>query len=208
MTKPHIRTPVHAMPETNVAKILVVDDEAELKNALVEALSAQSFEVRGFTNGAHALSVLRQEAFDILLSDLMMPEMDGITLVEKALEIDPHLVTIIMTGQGTIQTAVDAMKVGAFDYVLKPFRMATLLPTLTRAINSRRLRLENMQLRETVAIYELCQTIALTLDQQTLISKLADAALQQTEADEVSVLLPIEESNELYVAAVRGENRQ
>src|SRR5438309_3085182 len=176
------------MPDTNVAKILVVDDEAELKNALVEALSAQSFEVRGFTNGAHAPSALQHEAFDVILSDLMMPEMDGITLVEKALEIDPHLVAIIMTGQGTIQTAVDAMKVGAFDYVLKPFRLATLLPMLTRAINTRRLRLENMQLRETVAIYELCQTIAFTLDRQTLISKLADAALQQTDADEVSVL--------------------
>ena len=99
------------------------------------------------------------------------------------------------------------MKVGAFDYVLKPFRMATLLPTLTRAINSRRLRLENMQLRETVAIYELCQTIALTLDQQTLISKLADAALQQTEADEVSILLPNTTGDALYVAAVRGKNR-
>ena len=57
------------MPETNVAKILVVDDEVELKNALVEALSAQSFEVRGFTNGAHALSALREEAFDVLVSD-------------------------------------------------------------------------------------------------------------------------------------------
>src|SRR5207237_7052903 len=208
MTKPHIRTRVNAMPEINVAKILVVDDEAELKNALVEALSARSFEVRGFTNGAHALSALQQEAFDVILSDLMMPEMDGITLVEKALEIDPHLVAIIMTGQGTIQTAVDAMKVGAFDYVLKPVRLATLLPTLPRAINTRALRLENLQLRETVAIYELCQTIALTLDEQTLISKLADAALQQTEADEVSILLPTSTGEELYVAAVRGESRQ
>jgi len=196
------------MPETNVAKILVVDDEVELKNALVEALSAQSFEARGFTNGAHALAALSEEVFDVLVTDLMMPEMDGIALIEKALEIDPHLVAIIMTGQGTIQTAVDAMKMGAFDYVLKPFRMATMLPTLTRAINARRLRLENMQLRETIAIYELCQTIAMTLDEQALISKLADAALQQTEADEVSILLPTSTGEELYVAAVRGQNRQ
>src|SRR5436309_13034054 len=98
----HSWTRVHEMLETNVAKILVVDDEAELKNALVEALSTQSFEVRGFTNGAQALSALREEAFDVLITDLMMPEMDGIVLVEKALEIDPHLVPIIMTGQGTI----------------------------------------------------------------------------------------------------------
>ncbi len=196
------------MAETRKPRILVVDDEAELKNALVEALAAHSFEVSGFTNPHEVLAALEHEAFDVVLSDLMMPEMDGISLVEKALEIDPHLIAIIMTGQGAIQTAVDAMKMGAFDYVLKPFRFATLLPTITRAINARRLRLENVQLRETVAIYELCQTIAFTLDQQTLISKLADAALQQTEADEVSVLLPTKDGDQLYVAAVRGEGRE
>ena len=114
-----------------------------------------------------------------------------------------------MTGQGTIQTAVDAMKVGGFDYVLKPFRMQTVLPVLARAMNTRHMRVENLQLRETVAIYELCQTIAFTLDPQTVISKLADAALQQTQAEEVSVLLPASDgSDELYVAAVRGQNRE
>jgi two-component system cell cycle sensor histidine kinase/response regulator CckA len=195
--------------EQVVAKILVVDDEIELKNALVDALSAQSCEARGYTSGHEALEALRGEDFDLLISDLMMPEMDGIALTKAALEIDPHLVAIIMTGQGTIQTAVDAMKVGAFDYVLKPFRLQNFLPVLTRAMNTRHLRLENLQLRETVAIYGLAQTIAFTLDPQTVISKLADAALQQTDADEVSVLLPTSESgDELYVAAVRGENRQ
>src|ERR1041385_3770249 len=196
------------MHKSPIGKILVVDDEVELKNALVEALTSQNFEAAGFTNGQEALAALRNENFDLLLSDLMMPEMDGITVVKAALEIDPDLVAVIMTGQGTIQTAVDAMKAGTFDYVLKPFRLQAVLPVLTRAMNSRHLRLENLQLRETVAIYELCQTIAFTLDQQTIISKLADAALQQTRADEVSVLLPTNAGNELYVAAVRGERRQ
>ena len=191
-----------------VGKILVVDDEIELKSALVDALSAQSYETRGYTSGHQALEALRGEDFDLLISDLMMPEMDGIALIKAALEIDPHLVAVIMTGQGTIQTAVDAMKIGAFDYVLKPFLLQNFLPILTRAMNTRHLRLENLQLRETVAIYELSQTIAFTLDPQTIISKVADAALQQTDADEVSILLPTSEGNELYVAAVRGENRQ
>src|SRR6266568_1218417 len=196
------------MPESTIGKIIVVDDEVELKNALVEALASQSFEVHGFTNGHDALEALREEDFDLMLSDLMMPEMDGISLLRSALEIDPHLIALIMTGQGTIQTAVDAMKVGAFDYVLKPFRLQSVMPLLARALNARRLRLENLQLRETVAIYELSQTIAFTLDPQTIIRKLADAALQQTDADEVSILLPADDGEELYVAAVRGENRQ
>jgi PAS domain S-box-containing protein len=192
---------------SKLGQILVVDDEVELKNALVEMLNAQGYTAVGCTSGMESLSALREQNFDVLLSDLMMPGMDGVTLLGRALEIDQNLVCIIMTGQGTIQTAVDAMKVGAFDYVLKPFRLQALLPVLTRAINVRRLSQENLHLRETVAIYELCQTIAFTLDRQTLLSKLADAALQQSEADEVSILLLTADGGELYVAAVRGENR-
>jgi PAS domain S-box-containing protein len=191
-----------------IGKILVVDDETELKGVLVESLIAQGFEATGYSSGQDALKALRNDNFDLLLTDLMMPEMDGITLLQAAHEIDPDLVTLVMTGQGTIQTAVDAMKFGAFDYVLKPFRFQTLLPLLTRAINSRRLRIENVQLREAVSIYELSQTIAFTLDPQTVLDKLADGALQQSAADEVSILMPTADGKELYVAAVRGEKRE
>ena len=190
-----------------LGQILVVDDEVELKNALVEMLNALGYEALGCASGRAALVALRERNFDVLLSDLMMPEMDGVALLGRALEIDQNLVCIIMTGQGTIQTAVDAMKVGAFDYVLKPFRLQALLPVLTRALNMRRLSQENLHLRETVAIYELCQTIAFTLDRQTLLGKLADAALQQSDADELSILLLASDGSELYVAAIRGEKR-
>jgi PAS domain S-box-containing protein len=196
------------MTTTQIGKILVVDDEIELKNVLVESLTAQGYETSGLNSGAKALAALRTEPFDVVLTDMMMPGMDGITLVQEGLQIDPHLVCIVMTGQGTIQTAVDSMKVGAFDYVLKPFRMQTLLPLITRAMNVRHMRLENLQLRETLVIYELAQTIALTLDPQTVISQLVDAVLSQTGADEVSVLLPVPDGDELYVAAVRGEKRE
>src|SRR5581483_10626444 len=94
-----------------------------------------------------ALEALKKESFDLLLTDLMMPEMDGLELLRAALQIDPNLVGIIMTGQGTIQTAVEAMKSGAFDYVLKPFRLQQVLPVLDRAMEVRRLRLENVRLR-------------------------------------------------------------
>lgn len=196
------------MTETQLGKILVVDDEVELKNILVETLTAQGYQATGFSSGEQAILALRDSEYDLLLTDLMMPGMDGISLVKASLAIDPHVVAIVMTGQGTIQTAVDAMKAGAFDYVLKPFRLQHFLPVLTRAMNSRHLRLENLQLRETVAIYELAHTIAFALDPQTIINKLADAALQQTDADEVSILLPSGAGDEFYVAAVRGENRQ
>ena len=194
--------------DKSIGKIVIVDDEVELKNILVEALIAQGYEAVGFTTGAPALAALQEESFDILLTDLMMTEMDGLTLLGAGLEIDPNLICIMMTGHGTIQTAVDAMKVGAFDYLLKPFRLQTVLPVLTRAMITRQLRLENVQLREAVAIHQLSETIAFTLDPKTVLSKLADGALQQSQADEVSILLPTPDGKEFYVAAVRGEGRQ
>jgi DNA-binding NtrC family response regulator len=86
-----------------------------------------------------------------MLCDLMMPGMDGIQVLRQALEINPNLVAIIMTGQGTISSAVEAMKIGAFDYVLKPFELRIMLPILERAMEIRRLRLENVRLRHYVA---------------------------------------------------------
>ncbi|MBF8284957.1 MAG: hypothetical protein HW378_3872, partial [Anaerolineales bacterium] len=194
-------------PAPKLGRLLIVDDEVELMTALREMLTRQGYEAVGFTSGEQALEALREGEFDLLLTDLMMPGLDGIALLRAGLDIDPHLVGIIMTGQGTVQTAVEAMKTGAFDYVLKPFKLSAVLPILSRALDVRRLRLENVQLRETVAIYELSQAIAFTLDLNTILNKAADAALQQCEADEASIMLPTPEGKELYVAAVRGEQR-
>ncbi len=131
-------------------RLLVVDDEVELMRALCESLGEQGFEVNGLSDPFAAPDAIRQGGYDLLLSDLMMPGTDGIQLLRQVLEIDPNLVGVIMTGQGTIQTAVEAMKTGAFDYVLKPFRLQQILPVLDRAMEVRRLRVENVRLRNLV----------------------------------------------------------
>ena len=188
-------------------RLLIVDDESALLDALCKTLAERGYETQGFTEAHTALTALRTHDFDVLLCDLMMPGMDGIALLRAALEIDPNLVGIIMTGQGTVQTAVEAMQVGALDYVLKPFRLSALEPILTRALQVRRLRLENLQLRETVAIYELSMAIAFTFETDTLVNKAVDAARHGCKADEVSFMLPTPNGEELYIAAVRGEGR-
>ena len=103
-------------------------------------------DARDFPPPRQALELLRESPFDLLLTDLMMPEMDGISLLRGALQRDPNLIGIIMTGQGTISTAVEAMKTGAFDYMLKPFKLSIILPVLARALAMRRLRLRNAEL--------------------------------------------------------------
>ncbi len=197
--------PLSQASDSTLGRVLIVDDETELMAALSGLLQDQGYAVAGYTSGNKALMALREEDFDILLTDLRMPEMDGMTLLQAGLEIDPDLVGILMTGQGTVQTAVEIMKIGAFDYVLKPFKLRAMLPILSRAMGVRRLRLDNMQLRETATIYELSTTIASTLDSNTILSKVADAAFRQSEADELSILLRTPEGRELHVAFARGK---
>jgi signal transduction histidine kinase len=146
------------MTENGAARLLIVDDEAAQRHALSETLQAQGFEAVGCGSAEAALAELRQRPVDLLLTDLMMPGTDGIGLLRAAREIDPMLVVIIMTGEGTIATAVEAMRSGAFDYILKPFKLSAILPVLSRALAVRRLRIQNaaleQQLREHAAELE------------------------------------------------------
>lgn len=128
------------MIKDKMGSLLIVDDEIETMNPLCDLLSGWEHEVIGFTSGKQALETLRNRDFDLLLTDLVMPEMSGIELIQSALQIRPLLVCIVITGQGTIQTAVEAMKTGAFDYVLKPLEFKTLRQILLRAMAVRRLR--------------------------------------------------------------------
>lgn len=136
---------------TTAAHLIVVDDERPQLDALCTVLEEEGHTVLGCETPEEALHALGERRFGVLLSDLNMPGMDGIALIRRALEIDPDLVPVLMTGQGSIPTAVQAMKVGALDYVLKPFRLASIRPVLQRAIEIHRLRGHNRELQEAVA---------------------------------------------------------
>jgi len=131
-------------------RLLIADDEAALMKALCDTLRGEGYETVGVTSGEAALAALRESRFDLLLADLMMPRMDGIELLRAAFEIDPDLVGVIMTGEGTIATAVEAMKTGALDYILKPFKLSSILPVLGRALMVRRLRRERAELERSL----------------------------------------------------------
>jgi signal transduction histidine kinase len=136
--------------EDTKVRLLIVDDEVAQMQALCDTLEDHGYAVAGRSSASDALAVLRQESFDVMLADLMMPGMNGIALLREALAIDPMLVAIIMTGEGTIGTAVEAMQSGALDYILKPFKLSAILPVLGRSLAMRRLRLENAALERRV----------------------------------------------------------
>lgn len=132
------------------SRVLIVDDEASQMRALCDTLKDHGYDTTGFTDGQAAIEALQARPFDILLADLAMPGMNGIELLQKARQVDPDLVGIIMTGEGTITTAVEAMKSGALDYILKPFKLSFILPVLERALAVRRLRATNAALERSV----------------------------------------------------------
>jgi signal transduction histidine kinase len=140
--------PSHTTPAP--ARILIVGDEESQIKALCDALRDHGYETVGFTSAKSALAALRQSKFDLLFADLIMPEMDGISFSRSAIEIDPDLVGIIMTAQGNIESADDGLKTGAVDLIIKPFKLNDVLLVLSRALATRRLRLENDELRRRI----------------------------------------------------------
>lgn len=130
------------------ARLLIVDDETSQMQALSATLRTRGYATEGFTSPQAALVALRNQRFDLILTDLTMPEMDGIEFLTAARATDRDLVGIVMTGHGSIDTAVAAMKAGALDYILKPFTLRTMLPVIDRALTIRSLRAENLQLRQ------------------------------------------------------------
>ena len=190
------------------ARLLIVDDEAALLRALCDTLQHAGYFTQGFTSGREAIAALREQSFDLLLTDLTMPETDGIELLRACREIDRELACIVMTGQGTIATAVDALKAGALDYVLKPFKMNGLLPVLARALATRSLQLENIQLRESVSIYELSRAIPQGLEHGEVVERTLAAAGQHSHVSAVYLLVPTDDGRALHLAGKAGPGAQ
>lgn len=127
--------------------VLIVDDEKNTREGLARALR-RSYEVLIAESGAKALEFLSENPVDVMLSDLRMPGMDGMTLMQRALAVSPQLICILLTAYGNIETAVDAMRHGATDFLTKPVNLEQLEMVLQRVLRSRRAETENVQLRE------------------------------------------------------------
>src|SRR5688572_28987658 len=127
--------------------LLFVDDEPALRTLMAERLAERGFEVVQADTGEKALELLDLFAFDIVITDLRMPGIDGARVIESAVERYPGIVAIVITGYGTVKDAVDAIKRGASDFIAKPFQFDELMHVLHKALEQRRLRSENAYLR-------------------------------------------------------------
>ncbi len=130
-----------------MAKILIVDDDKSILELLSELLSENGHNIKTAEDGQTALRLIEDEFFEVIITDLVMPGMDGIELMKKVLKTSPYTKCIILTGYGTIKSSVEAIKKGAFDYITKPVSVSELLVTIENALKMNDLEKENRYLR-------------------------------------------------------------
>ncbi len=133
------------------ARVLVVDDEKTVRDELCEALQDGGFSARGVSNASDALATAAAESYDVCISDIRMPGMDGLELLNRLAEVSPETTVIMITAFGDMQTAIQALRDGATDYVLKPILFDDILSKVRRLVEHRRLALEVQYLRRSAA---------------------------------------------------------
>jgi DNA-binding NtrC family response regulator len=136
--------------QASVPSILVVEDEDIARRNLEHILKKEGYEVNATGSGAKALDLLRQRDFDLVLTDLKMEKVDGMQVLEKSREIHPYTEVIMITGYATVDSAVAAMKQGAYHYIAKPYKIDEIRQVVGQALMKRRLQLENLELKESL----------------------------------------------------------
>lgn len=132
------------------ASILVVDDEVGIQELLVTLLQSEGYRVRAVGSAREALAALKSAPASIMITDVKLPDQDGIGLLQQAGELDRRMISVVMTGYGSVDLAVQAMKAGAAEFLMKPFQCDVVLLTVKRLLEFYRLRAENSVLKQAV----------------------------------------------------------
>jgi two-component system response regulator AtoC len=135
-------------------KILVIDDELFVRELLFEFLSQEDYEVVLADCGEKAVGVIQSEPVKVALIDLKMPGMDGIETLKKIKEADPNTLSIIMTGYPTLESSIEALRCGAYDYVIKPFKLNELKSSVEKALHESKLKADIEKLKKRIKTLE------------------------------------------------------
>jgi response regulator RpfG family c-di-GMP phosphodiesterase len=177
------------VPALETARILVVDDEKVIREILADFLTMEGYVVHAVEDGAQALEELHKRSYNLVISDLKMPNLSGLELIQKIGEESIPVITVIMTGFGTVETAIEAMKKGAYDYILKPFKVEEVIHIVQRGLDRQRLQHENIRLKDALSIYKISEAIATSLSVEKVLDLVLDATIDTVDADVVSLLL-------------------
>ncbi len=164
-------------------QILIVDDEKVIRDILSDFLTMEGFLVRSVEDGLQAMKELQRRPYNLMITDLKMPNMGGLELLEEVRRRDLNVVTVIMTGFGTVETAIAAMKKGAYDYILKPFKVEEVIHIVERGLARQRLEQENTQLKELIGLYKISEAVGSSLDLDDILDMIMEVTLKESGAD-------------------------
>lgn len=174
-------------------KILVIDDESQIRDWVSIKLRQLGYTVIAVSNGIEGIEKITREKFDIAIIDIMMPEMNGITVLDHLKKIDPDIEAIMVTGFGTMETAVECLRKGAYDYIGKPCNIEEISMVIEKA-------LEKRQLKETIALYEISKAMVSTIEFDQLLKIIIDLTTAVLKSDDASLML-FDDGKKLYMAA-------
>lgn len=148
------------------AKILIVDDEADMREYLSDALQEEGYQVNTAEDGQRALEQIRKFSFDMAVVDIKIPHIGGLEVLHYIKKSKPETMTVIMTGNASLETAVEALREGAYDYLVKPFNMEKLLSVLNRGVREQKLTRENARLNDELkhTYMEVMVSLAIAID--------------------------------------------
>src|SRR5579863_1090667 len=183
--------------------ILVVEDEAKMRRLLELQLAEEGFRAQAVPDAEAGLKLLNKEPFDLIVTDFKLPGMSGLEFLQAVKRVNANLPVIIMTAHGTVESAVEAMKIGASDYVLKPFALAELMLVIRKELAAHDLREENRILREALGLrYEYASIIARSEKMQAVL-----AMVERVAPTNATVLLGGESGvgKDMIARAIRSE---
>jgi signal transduction histidine kinase/DNA-binding response OmpR family regulator len=200
--------------------VLVADDRIDNVDFLRQyVLEPNGYQVKAATDGNEALRIALREDVDLVISDLVMPNLNGLELMEELRKAGKEIPTILMTFHGSEETAVNAFRLGARDYIIKPFTVEEMVEAIDRALAEARLRRERdeltrnllqakrqleQQVKELRILYGLGRSVTSLLDLELVLNRVVEAAVYLTGAEEGSLMLIDEDSGNLYMRAARG----
>lgn len=187
--------------DSRPAKILVVDDEEIVLFLARDALEDAGYEIKLAGGGLQAIEILEKEYFDFILTDIRMPGCDGLELSRKAREINPSIGIIFMTGYANLNTAKDAIKEGAFDYIMKPFELNEIRQAVKNAVNKKQNVAEKTLSNELNRLSDLNQLMYTISDRQSLMRLSLGFALLQGKAEHGSIIFKSSIENEIGIIA-------
>lgn len=177
--------------------ILVVDDEENILQIVNEMLSSQNYEIYLAPSVTEASRLIKDKEMSIILTDLLLPDGSGVDVMQYAQKNQPDAKVLLMTGKPTIQNAISVLKKGAFDYLVKPFDMQTLLSTIKRAADQLKLERENVRLNEIMSFYAISEAMGSEIEPDRLLNLILDTAVREFTADFAA----------LHLATMEGEIR-